>query len=148
MEPPLVTSQDLAYRVGRQFDDSELSHVEALIDDVSALVRLEAGATWIDETTGLVTGLPASIRAVVLRVCERVITNPDNLRQESSGDYSYTYRDASMDLSRSDIKIIRRAMGRTGLWTQPVERDGDCGATLWCEDNYGCELFPLTAEGD
>lgn len=148
MEPPLVSVQDLAYRVGRQFDDSELNHVEALIDDVSALVREEAGATWIDPDTGEVSGVPASIRAVVLRVSERVITNPDNLRQESSGDYSYTYRDASMDLTRSDVRIIRRAMGRTGLWTQPVERDGDYGSTLWCEDNYGCELFPLTAEGD
>lgn len=148
MEPPLVSTQDLAYRVGRQFDDSELNHVEALIDDVSALVRDEAGTTWIDPETGQVAGVPASVRAVVLRVAERVVTNPDNLRQESSGDYSYSYRDASLDLTASDRRIIRRAMGRTGLWTQPVERDGDCGTTLWAEDSYGCELFPLTAEGD
>lgn len=150
--PPLATPEDLEYRLGREFTDAELPRVEAALDDASALVRLEAGQTWIDPTTGLVTGLPDAIRTVVLRVAERVIRNPQGFRSESAGDYSFQRYDADDGggpyLTDREIAIIRKAMGRTGLWTQPLERDSCEDTTLWCEDNLGWELFPITAEGD
>lgn len=149
--PPLATPEDLEYRLGREFTDAELPRVEAALDDASALVRLEAGRTWIDPVTGLVTGLPDAIKTVVLRVAERVIRNPQGFRSESAGDYSFQrYDDDSGGpyLTDRELAIIRKAIGRTGLWTQRTERDDPCDATLWCEDNYGCELFPITAEGD
>jgi hypothetical protein len=77
--------------------------------------------------------------------------NPQGFRSESAGDYSYQRPEAGLGLmlTEAELRIIRRAVGRTGLWTQPLTRGTDelC-ATLWVEDSYGCELFPLTAEGD
>jgi hypothetical protein len=148
--PPLAQPEDLEYRLGREFTDVELPRVEAVLDDVSALVRAEAGRSWVDPVTGLVTGLPDSVRTVVLRVAERVIRNPQGFRSESAGDYSFQRYDADAGpfLSDREIAIIRRAIGRTGLWTQRVERDDPCDTTLWAEDSYGAELFPITAEGD
>jgi hypothetical protein len=150
MTPPLASVTDLERRLGKEFGDAELSRVEAVLDDASALIRDEAGRTWIDPITGLIAGVPASIRAVVLRVAERATRNPDALKSESGGDYSYQYADTEggVYLTDRERQIIRRALGRTGLWTQPVERGDILDSTLWCEDNYGCELFPLTQEGD
>jgi hypothetical protein len=151
MEPPLASVEELEYRLGRTFTSEELPRVEALLDDVSAFVRAEAGVTWIDPETGLLLDVPASVRAVVLRVAERVMRNPQGFRSESAGDYSYQRPEAGLGLmlTEAELRIIRRAVGRTGLWTQPLTRGTDelC-ATLWVEDSYGCELFPLTAEGD
>lgn len=149
--PPLATPEDLEYRIGREFTDAELPRVEAALDDASALVRNEAGQTWIDALTGLVTGLPDAIKTVVLRVAERVIRNPQGFRSESAGDYSFQRYDSDEGgpyLTDREIAIIRKAMGRTGLWTQPLERDNCEDSTLWCEDVYGCELFPITAPCD
>lgn len=151
MEPPLAGVEDLEYRLGRTFQGDELNRVEAVLDDVSALVRDEAGRTWINPETGVVEGVPASIRAVVLRIAERVMRNPQGYKAESAGDYSYQRSDADDNgiyLSERDIQIIRRALGRTGLWTQPLTRGDDEICTLFAEDSYGCELFPLTADGD
>jgi len=152
MTPPLATPEELEYRIGREFTDAELPRVEAALDDASALVRAEAGVDWIDPDTGLVTGLPDVIKTVVLRVAERIVRNPQGFRSESAGDYSFQRYDADDGggpyLTDREIAIIRKAMGRTGLWTQRVERDEPCDTTLWCEDTYGCELFPITAECD
>lgn len=150
MEPPLVNVEDLEYRLGRTFNSEELPRVEAVLDDASALVRMEAGQTWIDPLTGDIAAVPAPIRTIVLRVAERVMRNPQGFKSESAGDYSYqrTDGDSSLYLTDREIAMIRRALGRSGLWTQPVERGDDYCATLFVEDNYGCELFPLTAEGD
>lgn len=148
-EPSLADVQDLEYRVGREFGVQELGRVEAVLDDASALVRDEAGKTWIDESGNLMP-VPASIRAVVLRVAERVIRNPQGFKQESGGDYSYTRADGAVGvyLTDQERQIIRRAIRKPGLWTQPTER-GDCELwTLFAEDSFGCELFPLTQEGD
>lgn len=151
MEPPLVLTQDLEYRVGYVFEGTALTQAESFLDDASALVRDEAGLTWIDPITGEVTGVPASIRTIVLRMAERVIRNPEGYKQESAGDYSYAFANSEVYLTDAERRIIRRAIGRTGLWNQPVERgDSDIWNryTLYCEDNYGQELFPLTDSQD
>lgn len=149
-DPALAEVQDLEYRIGREFGVHELSRVEAVLDDASALVRDEAGRTWVDDITGNLTSVPASIRAVVLRVAERVMRNPQGFKSESGGDYSYQRADGAVGvyLTDQERQIIRRAIRRPGLWTQPTER-GDCDVwTLFAEDSFGCELFPLTQEGD
>jgi len=148
--PPLADVEDLSYRMGREFTSEELPRIEAALDDASALVRDEAGKTWVDPLTGLVTDLPASIRTVVLRMAERVVRNPQGFKSESAGDYSYDRGPGEDDVYLTDKEraIIRRALGKTGLWTQRVERDDLYDTTLWCEDNYGCELFPIGSEYD
>jgi Phage protein Gp19/Gp15/Gp42 len=141
----LAAVTDIEARLGRVFVDDELGRVVALLDDASSLVRDEAGKDWIDPDTGELTTVPGSIRAVVLRVVERAIRNPQGFSAEAAGDYSYqrTGVEAGIYLDERDARTIRKALGRTGLWTQPVTRGDDYLATVWAEDQFGCELFPL-----
>lgn len=147
---PLADITDIEARMGRTFSGDELTRVEALLDDASALVRDEAGLTWIDPGTGLLTTVPGSIRAVVLRSVERAVRNPQGFSAESAGDYSYqrTNVEPGVYLTDSERQVIRRATGRTGLWTQPVTRGDEYLATVWAEDSFGCELFPLDVRRD
>jgi len=139
---------ELAARLGRQLDDSELVRALAVLEDASALVREEVGYTvWIDADTGVLDEslVPASVRAVVLRAAERAMRNPGGFSAESSGDYSYqrTGVQIGVYLSEAEIRTLRRAVKRTGLWTQPVTR-GDCYPdVVFLEDSYGAELFPV-----
>lgn len=143
--PALATPQELERRLGRTLEATfEIPRVEALLDDVSALVRDEAGTDWVD-ADGVLIAIPASIRSVVLRSVERAVRNPQAFSAESDGDYSYQ-RTGVQDgayLTDAERAIIRRAIGRTGLWTQPVTRGDDYMQTVWGEDQFGCELFPL-----
>lgn len=139
----LASVQDVETRLGRTFDQSspDLGRVAALLDDASALVYDVAGTTWTTPQE-----VPATIRYVVLRAVERAYRNPDGFSAESDGDYSYqrTGVEPGIYLTPGEEKAIRRAMGRTGLWTQPLYRGDMCVAnTVWVEDQYGCELFPI-----
>lgn len=144
MEPPLATIEDLEARLGREFAAADLARAAAVLDDASALVRDEAGKTWLDDA-GDLTVVPASIRAVVLRVSERTVRNPGGFSSESAGDYSYqrTGVEGGVYLTEAERQIIRRAAGRSGLWTQPITRGDEHMHTVWGEDQFGAELFPL-----
>lgn len=137
---PLAAVQDVEQRLGRVFVDTELGRVVGLLQDASELARLEAGQLW-----AVPASVPGAARAVVLRVVERAIRNPDGFSAESDGDYSYqrTQVEPGVYLTESEKAILRKAAGRSGLWTQATTR-GDCDMdTVWFEDSYGCELFPL-----
>lgn len=142
---PLADITDLEDRLGRIFTSEEATRVVALLDDASALVRDEAGLTWIDPDTDLLTVVPGSIRAVVLRAAERAVRNPDGFSAESAGDYSYqrTNVEPGVYLTDAERRIVRKAVGRSSLWTQPVTRGDEYLHTVWGEDQFGCELFPL-----
>lgn len=141
---PLATIQQLSARLGREFTGAELERAEALLDDASALVRDVAGRTWIDPDTGALESVPGSIQWVVLRAAERAIRNPDGFSSESAGDYSYqrTGVEPGVYLTAGEEKAIRRALGKTGLWTQPVTRGEDYLQTVWLNDSFGAEPFP------
>jgi hypothetical protein len=85
------------------------------------------------------------VRAVVLRAAERAMRNPGGFSSESSGDYSYqrTGVQPGVYLTDGELRILRRATGRRGLWTQPVTRDDTFADTVFLEDSFGCELFPV-----
>ena len=144
--PPLAGVHDLEYRLGRPFREDELPRVGAVLEDASALVRDVANRDWIDPGTGALSGVPSSVRAVALKIAERAIRNPGGFSAESAGDYSFQRNGASdgVYLSEREEQIVRRAIGKTGLWTQGLVR-GDTHSmnTIWFEDNYGLELFPL-----
>lgn len=141
---PLATVEDVESRLARQFTVDETTRVTALLDDASALVRDEAGRTWLD-VNGVLEAVPAAVRAVVLRAVERAVRNPQGFSAESAGDYSYqrTGVEQGVYLTEQERKILRRAIGRTGLWTQPVTRGDEYLQTVWGEDQFGAELFPL-----
>ena len=145
----LAEIPDLEARLGRNIVPSELPRAIAVLEDASALVRDVVGATlWIDPDTGatLLASVPASVRTVVLRAAERAMRNPDGFSSESAGDYSYQ-RNAvpgpGVYLTDGELRILRKAIGKTGLWTQQVTRDDTVIDTVFVEDSYGCELFPV-----
>ena len=143
----LATVKDVETRLGRKLaSEAETGRVVALLDDASALVRDVAGATWVDEDgTEHPDRVPPTIRYVVLRAVDRAIRNPDGFSAESDGDYSYQRIgvEPGIYLTPGEERAIRRAMGRTGLWTQRVERGDLCVAdTIWVRDSYGQEPFP------
>lgn len=147
---PLAGITDVEARIGRTFTGDEAVRVRALLDDASALVRDEAATTWIDPITSLLIEVPGSVRAVVLRAVERAARNPQGFSAESAGDYSYQRTDVEpgVYLTDGERQIIRKAIGRTGLWTQPVTRGDEYLATVWGEDQFGSELFPLDVYRD
>lgn len=138
---PLATVDDVEQRLGDvTLGHSDQARVTALLDDASELVRLEAGTDWAPPAV-----VPGSVKAVVLRMVDRAYRNPEGFSAESDGDYSYqrTQVQAGVYLTDAERAIIRRALGRTGLWTQPLTRNEDYENTVWFEDQYGAELFPL-----
>jgi hypothetical protein len=141
---PLADVGALEARLGRTFEGTDATRVVALLDDASSLVRDIAGRTWIDPETGVLTTVPGSVRAVVLRAVERAVRNPEGFSAESAGDYSYqrTGVQPGIYLTEAEEKAIRRALGKTGLWNQPVTRNEETFHTVWLEDQFGAELIP------
>lgn len=144
---------ELEARLGRQLNSTDLDRARAVLEDASALVREEVGySVWIDPDTGafLPAQVPGSVRAIVLRAAERAMRNPGGFSAESSGDYSYqrTGVQIGVYLSEGEIRTLRRAVKRTGLWTQPVTRGDTYVDTVFLEDSYGCELFPVDVYGE
>ena len=151
----LATVRDIELRVGRTFVDPELSRVVGLLEDASDLVRLEAGVldgeTWLlDSGTGDPRPVPGSISGVVRRMVERAVRNPEGFSAESDGDYSYqrTQVQPGVYLTDAEKTIVRRACGRTGLWTQPLTRGEEYLTTVWLEDSFGFELLPYDVYRD
>ena len=142
---PLASIADLEARFGATFTGTELARATALLDDASALARDVAGITWIDPDTGDLLAVPGSVRWAVLRAAERAIRNPEGYSSESAGDYSFqrTGVQPGVYLTEAEEQAIRRALGRTGLWTQPLTRNENYYTTGWVEDQFGAELFPL-----
>jgi hypothetical protein len=145
--PRLASADDLAERLGREFDDDELVRVEAVLDDASDLVREESRREWVSETDPTVVTAPRIVRMITLRCAERAIRNPEGFSSESAGDYSYQRNGATGEgglyLTDRELKLLRRAGGRTGLWTQPVTRGEAWCRTEWANDQYGCEPLPI-----
>lgn len=142
---PLASVADLEARLGRTFVGGEAARAIALLDDASALARDIAGKTWLDPVTDELLTVPGSVRWAVLRAAERAVRNPEGYSAESAGDYSFqrTGVQPGVYLTEGEERAIRRTLGRTGLWTQPVTRNEKYYSTVWMEDSYGCELFPV-----
>jgi hypothetical protein len=144
--PPLADVDDLADRLGRELADNEVDRAEAALSDASAMVREEARRDFAE-------GPPAAIQAVVLTASLRVMRNPEGFVQEMIGAYSYRRReeDTSVYLTAAEKAICARYRnsGGSGLWTQGTTRGEPCyDETIWYEDSYGSELFPLDSASD
>lgn len=123
-----------------------------MLDDVSTLVREEAGLTWVDPADPAECIAPDIVRMIVLRVAGRAFRNPEGFSSESAGDYSYQRNgigaDGGLFLTQDEIKLIRKAAGKTGLWTQPLTKNEHLLTGTWLEDSFGFELFPVGNLGD
>lgn len=141
---PLADVSALEIRLGRSLEGAEVGRAVALLDDASALVRDVAGKDWIDPVTGDLLSVPGTIRATVLRMVDRAVRNPDGFSSESAGDYSYqrTGVQPGIYLTEAEERAIRRALGKSGMWTQPVTRNEEWYTTGWVDDQFGTEPIP------
>lgn len=125
MLPSLATLEQFDPRVPGGVAASDEARAQANLDDASALVRAEAGKTWVDEANEL-DGVPDVIVTVTIAAAKRAFMNPDMVRSESIDGYSTSYAAASPDvyLTKAERQAVRRAAGRSGLWTQATTRLG------------------------
>lgn len=152
MLPTLASVTDLEARLGLDPDtlvDANLARARAALADASALVRMEARRTWVNEA-GALTTVPDAVVRVVLGAARRTYINPDAAIQESAGPFArrLSESDTGVYLTRAELDIVRRFRPSGGeLWTLRTERDGDESNTIWYQDSFGAEWFPL-ASGD
>jgi hypothetical protein len=151
MLPALASVSDLEARLGldpETLTDGELARARAALADASALVRLESGKTWVDDL-GVLTAPDALIR-VTLSAAQRNYVNPDGIVQETVGPFARRLSDQSTGvyLTKEELAVVRRFRPASGLWTLRTQRDECSDGTVWYEDSFGCELFPLAGEDD
>ncbi len=147
MLPALASVSELEARLGLDTNTlvgPDLGRARAALDDASALVRLEAKRSWIDETTGA-SNAPDAVVRVVLGAAQRNWTNPDAVIQETAGPFARRLNEADTGvyLTKAELDIVRRFRPAGGeLWTLRTERDGDEDTTIWYKDTFGTEWFP------
>lgn len=108
-----------------EFADIGSQHATALIDDASALVR-EAAQGELDAVEA--PDAPAAVETVIVGMIRRGYENPRGVTQESLGDYSYSMGAAgggvaNIHLTRRERKIVRRAVGVSGVGTTTLASD-------------------------
>jgi hypothetical protein len=152
MLPALATLDELEARLG--VDPGSLSgpdraRAQAALDDASALVREESRRDWVD-TDGVITAPPSLVR-VTLGAALRTFRNPDGEISQTAGPFSRTVKaaDVGVYLTPAEIEIVRRyRQESTGLWTLRTTRGDDYDSTLYLDDQYGLELFPVGYDKD
>jgi hypothetical protein len=116
---PLASFVDFLARSPEEIQGSEQGRIEALLDDASALVRAEAGRTWVVD--GALVDVPDVVVTVTLAVARRAFTNPDMVESEAlPGEYSVKRSDVY--LTASEKSLVRRAGGQPGIWSLSVTR--------------------------
>lgn len=106
-----ATVEDLEQRLGVQYDDTERAQVEALIGDVSALIRQAHPSIDTDIAAGVVSADVA--RMVTCQVVARYMSTVDSggigIRSEQHPEYGYTLTDASangLQLTRAELALL------------------------------------------
>lgn len=137
----LITAADLIARPG--FENLDSVQAQTLIDDASALVRLEAG-TALDSVVA--PNAPGAVVAVLVAMIRRGWRNPMGNASESLGDYAFTAGTsggvATMYLTNRERRIVRRAVGGSGV--SSLNMTGDLPASPL--DDYYLGLGEETAE--
>lgn len=146
--PALADMFALEVRLGRDLEGAEAARAQAALDDASALVREEARRDWLDADGN--PNPPSAVLTVVLTAALRVVRNPDGYTSEAEGDYSYRRSEDTglgVYLTEEEKTIVRRYRGtKQALWTQPTTRGEHWCSTIWADDTFGCEPFPIDVD--
>jgi hypothetical protein len=142
----LATVADLEARLGLDADTlagAERVRAQAALDDASTLVREEARQEWV--TGGTITA-PAVVIRVALGAALRNYRNPESEIHQVVGPFARTIKatETGVYLTTAELGIVRRyRKTATTLWAQRTTRGEDADSTLYLEDSFGCELFPV-----
>lgn len=152
--PPLAELPALIARLARLLSTVDTARAQAILDDVSAEVRLETGQSWCDDAGELLPDLPAILAVVTLRAAERAMRNPAVLATEALGEYRRGFFDgqqpAGVYLTEGERDLLARVPGSTGpaagIVAVPIERDVMVSDTWWLSDQYGGDRIPWGGE--
>lgn len=150
--PAFATVDDLAARIPGGIAVDDLSRADAALVDASALVRAEAGKTWV--TDNVLVDVPDAVFAVTIAVARRVMTNPDGATSENILDYSRSFSSTTLSndvyLTKGERRVIVRAAGRSSIWTLATTRSdvgGDVApvaAGYWYASDAPEEIDPYS----
>jgi hypothetical protein len=114
---PLASVAELSKRLGQTLTGVDHDRAYAALQDASALIRTEAGKTWIDDHDEL-EEVPGIIESICIASAHRAFRNPDGTTQTSIGDVSISFRRegnaSSVFLSKQERMAIRKAVGKSG----------------------------------
>lgn len=147
--PALVSLEDFAVRVGG-VDASDEARAQAILDDASALIRVEAGdEDWVD-ANGDLEDVPEVVVAVTVAVAVRAFFNPQGVRSESIGTYAVTYADSStaVFLTAGERRTIRRAAGAAAIGTVTLEGAYAVEETVYVPVDIGGDDMPWVTLGE
>lgn len=116
----------------------DLARAQAALDDASALVRAEAGKSWVD-TDGTTITAPAQVLTIVVKAALREFKNPDGFSSEQMGDYSYrTDHTGGVYLTDDERRIVRQAAGAGayGAWTVRTRSEFDTTENTQLPEDY------------
>lgn len=98
--------------------DEDADRFAALIDHVQALAEVAVGTQATPSAR-----LKAVFTDVVYRKWLAITQNPDGVQSELLGSYQYMQPNApGLGLTKHDRKNLKAAVGRIGVWVQPVHR--------------------------
>lgn len=110
-----VTSTQFFERVGRVDPSAtEITQVNALLTDASALVDLAALPVVINPADVTEDGTLASLIPIIVNMARRSWDNPRGLTQEQIGDYMWQAM-GDVTSTKKEYRLIRRAVGRLGV---------------------------------
>ena len=152
MLPAFATTDQLAARFPGGIASVDAARAQAALDDASAKVRAETNKDWMvpgatsSDPPVIDPALPDIIVIVTLAAALRAFTNPEQLSQEGIGTYHASYANGSMDvyLTSQERRLIRKAAGNTGVWTQPTTR-GNVETSMWPWEDI---FLPTTLASD
>ena len=114
--PSLAPVSALETRLGLAagtLSGADLARAEADLADASALIRAEAGKTWVD-ADGVTITAPEVVVTVCVRAAKRSFQNPEDLIGENVGDYGTQRRETGVYLSDQEKEIVRKAAVSNG----------------------------------
>lgn len=117
---PLVTVAYLVALPG--FGGQTQTTLDPLIEQASGLV-IDHAAPELDDADD--TTCPSVVATVISAMIRRGLSNPRGNSQETLGDYSYSAGSdggvATLYMTRRELRLVRKAVGRLGAGTVPME---------------------------
>lgn len=104
-----ATVEDVEMRIGRELSDSERGLAASLLGD--ALLIIYARCPDLDERVDSGEISADVVRMIQANMVVRVLRNPEGIRQETDGDYSYTIAASTpvgegLSLTRQELSML------------------------------------------
>lgn len=141
MLPTIAAVADVEARLATTFAEPDIVRVEALLGDASALVRHEAGTTWVDENGDLIDDVPDLAVAIVCAVTIRALHNPADIDSTQMGAVSVRYREVW--LTRTEAERLARLTRKAGSLSLTPGFGFEHPSGGWVPVDYGGDDFPF-----